>query len=59
MSGNSRAVAAVASNNHAPVEILEFIASRGDAAARQALILNENTPPELLVTLIERSTDSE
>lgn len=58
MSGNSRAVAAVASNPNAPVELLELISSGGDAAARQALILNENTPQDLLVALIERDTSS-
>lgn len=59
MSGNSRAVAAVASNNNAPAELLELISSRGDAAVRQALILNENTPQDLLVALIERDASSE
>lgn len=54
-SRNPKVVAAVAANEHAPLEALSYVAAHGGAEAREALLVNKSTPPELLLRLIEKN----
>ncbi|MEV8136588.1 hypothetical protein [Microbacterium aurantiacum] len=54
-SRNPRAVAAVAANEQASVEALSYVATYGGQEAREALLVNKKTPPELLLRLIEQN----
>ena len=54
-SRNPRALAAVAANGQASVEALAYVATYGGQEAREALLVNKSTPPELLLRLIEQN----
>ena len=54
-SRNPKAVAAVAANEHASLEALTYVAVHGGQGAREALLVNKKTPPELLLRLIEET----
>ncbi|CDJ99317.1 hypothetical protein MIC448_1330001 [Microbacterium sp. C448] len=55
-SRNPQALAAVAANDQASAEALAYVATYGGHEAREALLLNKNTPPELLLRLIEQNS---
>lgn len=50
---NRRAIRVVAENPAAPVDLLESLAADADDDLREALLLNANTPPTVLVLLIQ------
>lgn len=54
-SRNPRAVAAVAANEHASIGALSYVADHGGQEAREALLVNKKTPPDLLLRLIEQN----
>ncbi|GAA4065228.1 hypothetical protein GCM10023065_16230 [Microbacterium laevaniformans] len=54
-SRNPKAAAAVAANEHASLEALTYVAVHGGQEARDALLVNKMTPPELLLRLIEQN----
>lgn len=54
-SRNPRALGAVAANDQASVEALAYVATYGGQEAREALLVNKSTPPELLLRLIEQN----
>lgn len=56
LSGRLKVLEVIAENPSAPRDVIEHLASRNEASIRERLLVNESTPPEVLVRLIDTGT---